>query len=283
MSSGRVYISCDVVFDENVFPFASLRPNVGPLLRKEILLLPPSTSTSSEGANNVDNHVPIVPITDVLPVVENTNANFRRNGEEIDEENIAQNHAEDDEISVEFDADSGEHSPTVSDPEADAPALGARGPTVSVGHTPSAAPDAPRRGRSPPLHTACGEHTPPSSPGPPPGASPATPDATPDVSLQLSAATSDSLDLLWLVLLVMILRRPLNKHHRRHPLLMLNHNDHLLHVFKLVSNKVYGNPNNILMVRCAMDCFLPQVNHLHFLRRLILLNGAKRWRRNIIP
>jgi hypothetical protein len=89
-------------------------------------------------------------------------------------------------------------------------------------------------------------------------------------------------DPLWPVLLVMILRPPLNKHRHRHPLLMLRHNDHLLHVFKLDSNKVYGNPKNTLMVRCAMDCFLPQVNHLHFLRLLILLNGAKLWRRNIM-
>lgn len=35
---GRVYISRDVVFDENVFPFASLHPNAGARLRAEILL-----------------------------------------------------------------------------------------------------------------------------------------------------------------------------------------------------------------------------------------------------
>ncbi|KAK1603189.1 hypothetical protein QYE76_016559 [Lolium multiflorum] len=213
----------------------------------------------------------------------NTNANFRQNGEEIDEENAAQNHAEDDETSIEFDADSaGEHSPAVSDPEAESPALGTRGPTVSGAHAPSAAPDAPRRGQSPPLHAARGEHTPSSSPGPPPGASPATPDATPERPYSCRLLRRIPRDPLWPVLLVMILRHPLNKHRRRHPLLMLNHNDHLLHVFKLVSNKVYDNPKNTLMVRCAMDCFLPQVNHLHFLRLLILLNGAKLWRRNIM-
>jgi hypothetical protein len=39
-SSGRVYISRDVVFDETVFPFSELHPNVGARLRQEILLLP---------------------------------------------------------------------------------------------------------------------------------------------------------------------------------------------------------------------------------------------------
>jgi histone deacetylase 1/2 len=37
---GRVYISRDVIFDEHIFPFASLHPNVGTRLRAEILLLP---------------------------------------------------------------------------------------------------------------------------------------------------------------------------------------------------------------------------------------------------
>jgi glycosyltransferase involved in cell wall biosynthesis len=41
ISTGRVYISKDVVFDESVFPFSELHPNAGALLRSEILLLPP--------------------------------------------------------------------------------------------------------------------------------------------------------------------------------------------------------------------------------------------------
>jgi histone deacetylase 1/2 len=39
-STGRVYISRDVIFDENVFPFSELHPNAGAHLRQEILLLP---------------------------------------------------------------------------------------------------------------------------------------------------------------------------------------------------------------------------------------------------
>jgi histone deacetylase 1/2 len=52
-SSGRVYISRDVTFDEQVYPFASLHTNAGAKLRAEILLLPshlqPSSSFGSGG------------------------------------------------------------------------------------------------------------------------------------------------------------------------------------------------------------------------------------------
>jgi histone deacetylase 1/2 len=57
ISTGRVYISQDVVFDENVFPFASLHPNVGTQLRKELLLLPNHLVSSNGGLNN-DDHMP---------------------------------------------------------------------------------------------------------------------------------------------------------------------------------------------------------------------------------
>jgi hypothetical protein len=40
ISSGRVYISRDVVFDETKFPFSKLHTNVGARLREEISLLP---------------------------------------------------------------------------------------------------------------------------------------------------------------------------------------------------------------------------------------------------
>jgi hypothetical protein len=42
ISIGRVYISRDVVFDETIFPFSMLHPNIGARLRLEISLLPPS-------------------------------------------------------------------------------------------------------------------------------------------------------------------------------------------------------------------------------------------------
>lgn len=50
VSTGHIYISRDVVFDESVFPFAKLHPNAGALLRSQILLLPPSLRNSEFGS-----------------------------------------------------------------------------------------------------------------------------------------------------------------------------------------------------------------------------------------
>jgi hypothetical protein len=63
-SYGRVYISRDVVFDETVFPFASLHSNAGARLRQEILLLPESLQNSpvlsQEGAQHCTDITPNV-------------------------------------------------------------------------------------------------------------------------------------------------------------------------------------------------------------------------------
>lgn len=55
MSEGRIYISRDVVFDENVYPFANLHPNASARLRAEILLLPSTllNPSSDDGDDNV--------------------------------------------------------------------------------------------------------------------------------------------------------------------------------------------------------------------------------------
>ena len=52
ISTGRVYISRDVVFDESIFPFSNLHPNAGSRLKSEILLLPPSLLNSFGDMNN---------------------------------------------------------------------------------------------------------------------------------------------------------------------------------------------------------------------------------------
>jgi hypothetical protein len=54
-STGRIYISRDVVFDENIFPFAKLYPNAGARLQSKILLLPPSLISHKSQPNGVDN------------------------------------------------------------------------------------------------------------------------------------------------------------------------------------------------------------------------------------
>lgn len=54
VKEGRVNISRNVVFDENVFPFASLHPNAGAKLRSEILLLPEHLTNPSTGGIDCD-------------------------------------------------------------------------------------------------------------------------------------------------------------------------------------------------------------------------------------
>jgi hypothetical protein len=39
---GRIYISRDVTFDEHIYPFASLHPNVGARLKSELTYFPMS-------------------------------------------------------------------------------------------------------------------------------------------------------------------------------------------------------------------------------------------------
>jgi hypothetical protein len=61
VSTGRVYISHDDVFDEDVFPFSKLHLNPGAHLHAEISLLPPPLHTPhgheievADRANGVD-------------------------------------------------------------------------------------------------------------------------------------------------------------------------------------------------------------------------------------
>jgi hypothetical protein len=48
ISEGRIYISRDVVFDETIFPFASLNSNAGHHFHFEVLLLLESGGMNSE-------------------------------------------------------------------------------------------------------------------------------------------------------------------------------------------------------------------------------------------
>jgi histone deacetylase 1/2 len=60
VSTGGVYISRDVVFDESVFPFSSLHPNAGAKLQYEVLLLPQHTggTTVHEHATDASTNLP---------------------------------------------------------------------------------------------------------------------------------------------------------------------------------------------------------------------------------
>ena len=58
ISTGRIYISREVIFDETLFPFSKLHPNAGALLRAEIALLSdPTILPDSGGELNERDHV----------------------------------------------------------------------------------------------------------------------------------------------------------------------------------------------------------------------------------
>jgi hypothetical protein len=57
VSTSRVYISRDVIFDEEVFPFATLHPNAGAHLHSEINRLHPTLFSVDSGGIIVQNHV----------------------------------------------------------------------------------------------------------------------------------------------------------------------------------------------------------------------------------
>lgn len=67
VSTGRVYISRDVIFDQSVFPFAQLHPNAGARLRSEILLHPTSLNPTNfhPGGECVNGNISDVPNRDV--------------------------------------------------------------------------------------------------------------------------------------------------------------------------------------------------------------------------
>ena len=93
VSTDRVYISRDVVFDESVFPFASLHPNAGALLRQEILLLPTHLQSFDHGGNSCTNQTDNFTTTSTLSLpVQVHGENGAENGAENDQ-NLAGNEA----------------------------------------------------------------------------------------------------------------------------------------------------------------------------------------------
>jgi hypothetical protein len=123
----------DVVFDEKVFPFSSLHPNAGALLKQEILHLPTSTPNLHEGAHTTNDYMhPIVPVTDVQQIPEVAAENFNPNGAPSSSEITDGTDTEN---------DSSEHSMSSFDPETGAPE--ADSPATPGSHVGSLSP--PRR------------------------------------------------------------------------------------------------------------------------------------------
>jgi hypothetical protein len=110
VTSGRVYISRDVVFDETVFPFASLDSNAGARLRQEIILLPESLQNSpvlsqeeAQRCTDLTPNVSVIPgVASALQEQENACENFvenrpetRPNGANLDADRNCARHEED--------------------------------------------------------------------------------------------------------------------------------------------------------------------------------------------
>jgi hypothetical protein len=91
-----LYISRDVVFDENLFPFASLNPNAGSRLRQEILLLPTDSSlTSTHGETHINEYMPLpfVPVVTNDTAVDDVPADVL-DEQEVTEKDLSENPAE---------------------------------------------------------------------------------------------------------------------------------------------------------------------------------------------
>jgi hypothetical protein len=98
VSSGRVYISRDVTFDESIFPFSTLHSNAGACLRSDISLLPPNllNPTYDQGGEFMGDHMFNSNPSNPIFVEENTTNDTRvdgGNGGTI-EENTATNNIE---------------------------------------------------------------------------------------------------------------------------------------------------------------------------------------------
>lgn len=128
-NTGHIYISRDVVFDGNIFPFSSLHPNAGARLRNEISLLS-------------ENLTPFVPGDVVCHVSNATNRAASSNLREVQEQEEVQ---ELQEIMDEEATDPTAASDPSTSPERDSPTPAAA-PTKSVYKDPEANLDMPHGG-----------------------------------------------------------------------------------------------------------------------------------------
>jgi hypothetical protein len=151
-----VYISRDVVFDENVFPFASLHPNAGRRLSQDILLLPTENNACTNEDIQHDDHMsfPVIPVvtntTHGIPLLANTTINNEDSGENLSEngEETSQNsHSPQSDDTNHLDSDP-EEDPAQSDgfdPEEDPPSADDAAPEGEQGDQRSPAVSPPLR------------------------------------------------------------------------------------------------------------------------------------------
>jgi hypothetical protein len=69
ISTGRIYISCDVLFDESIFRFASLHSTAGARYRLDVLLSPTTDLGDNNFANMANVHaLPLLSVVDCCPL-----------------------------------------------------------------------------------------------------------------------------------------------------------------------------------------------------------------------
>jgi hypothetical protein len=121
VTSGCVYIYRDVVFDENVFPFASLHPNAGRRLTQDILLLPSSNNACTHGDTQFVDHMPL-PVILVVTNLAQDNAPYTAEKDHDFEDHNGENLSENgEEMSANSSNGASEENDVGSGSEADSP------------------------------------------------------------------------------------------------------------------------------------------------------------------
>jgi len=187
ISTGRVYISRDVVFDESVFPFESLHKNAGARLRNEILLLPShllnnmgDVSCNADASNNHNHNDASSDSPCVQDLVEENRVQF--GAHLTPEQHAAEGVPTSADIEPDLSASNGFDSAEDFVSDSSAPALDSHSPTANLPSTSPASVSPPNAGGLPCVSTA---HE-------PPGGSSRNTRSTGHGILQTGSATEDT-------------------------------------------------------------------------------------------
>jgi hypothetical protein len=114
ISTSRIYISRDVVFDEQVFPFAQLHYNVGAQLWTEIVLLPSHLLNPGDvncTASNITNTPDDIDSSDGLQEIENIEQSAEQPDDLMSTEHLGEQSHNDLLVPLHLDTDSKEDPP----------------------------------------------------------------------------------------------------------------------------------------------------------------------------
>jgi hypothetical protein len=154
ISTGRVYISRDVVFDESVFPFESLHKNAGARLRNEILLFPShllinmgDVSCNADASNNHNHNDASSDSPCVQDLVEENRVQF--GAHLTPEQHAAEGVPTSADIEPDLSASNGFNSAEDFVSDSSAPALDSHSPTANLPSTSPASASPPNAGGLP--------------------------------------------------------------------------------------------------------------------------------------